>query len=104
MTELCPMNPNFEIPQTELLSRFLKIPVERCDQARAIANTILSSPDLRPYFFGLDLENVWNEMDFVDDQGRIYRIDRLVELPDRFVILDYKLTIPEPGKIGRAHV
>jgi ATP-dependent helicase/nuclease subunit A len=34
-------------------------------------------------------------LDISDENGRLLRIDRLIELPDRLIILDYKLSIPE---------
>ena len=38
----------------------------------------------------------WSELDIADSDGRLLRIDALVEYPDRLLILDYKLSIPEP--------
>ena len=36
-------------------------------------------------------------MDIASQEGKSYRMDRLVELDDHLAILDYKLTIPEVG-------
>jgi len=36
-------------------------------------------------------------LDIASQEGKSYRMDRLVELDDHLAILDYKLTIPEVG-------
>ena len=43
------------------------------------------------------MDSGWNEIDIADEQGKSYRMDRLVEFDDHLAILDYKLTIPEEG-------
>jgi ATP-dependent helicase/nuclease subunit A len=58
---------------------------------------ILNAEHLKDYFYGKQLIAVWNELEMIDEEGVLFKIDRLVELNNEFVILDYKLTIPEEG-------
>ncbi len=43
----------------------------------------------------------WNEIDLINQAGKSFRIDRLIEFEDRLVILDFKLTIPKIGNLKR---
>jgi ATP-dependent helicase/nuclease subunit A len=57
----------------------------------------MEAPILKPYLTDNQWVQAWNEIDIADEQGKSYRMDRLVEFDDHLAILDYKLTIPEEG-------
>jgi ATP-dependent helicase/nuclease subunit A len=72
------------------------------DQAHAqklIARTkaVLEAPELKRYLSSAQWIAAWNELDIASEEGKSYRMDRLVELDDHLAIIDYKLTIPELG-------
>ena len=58
---------------------------------------VMNTPILEPYLSDNQWVQAWNEIDIADEQGKSYRMDRLVEFDDHLAILDYKLTIPEEG-------
>ena len=58
---------------------------------------VMDTPILKPYLTDNQWIQAWNEIDIADEQGKSYRMDRLVEFDDHLAILDYKLTIPEAG-------
>ena len=79
------------------LSAGQKAPMAITDKAIPIVKKILNAAHLKDYFYGQHIVAVWNELEIVDREGVLFKIDRLVELDNEFVILDYKLTIPEEG-------
>ncbi len=50
----------------------------------------LSLPDVRPLFEPVEGRTVWCEKEVADQNGRLYRIDRLIVDPDHVTIIDYK--------------
>lgn len=82
------------IPTAEQLTSWINVPQELLTRARMIAQKIVHAEHLKPYFYQIDSIKAWNELDLIDEQGFTYRIDRLVELKDHLMILDYKLSIP----------
>jgi ATP-dependent helicase/nuclease subunit A len=79
------------------LSAGQKAPPDITQKAIPIVKKILNAVHLKDYFYGEQLITVWNELEMIDEEGVLFKIDRLVELDNEFVILDYKLTIPEEG-------
>jgi ATP-dependent helicase/nuclease subunit A len=79
------------------LSAGQKAPMAITDKAIPIVKKILNAAHLKDYFYGQHIVAVWNELEMIDEEGVLFKIDRLVELDNEFVILDYKLTIPEEG-------
>ena len=73
--------------------------VDQEDAAKLIAHTqkVLTTPALKPYLTSGDWIAAWNELDIASEEGKSYRMDRLVELDDHLAIIDYKLTIPQEG-------
>ena len=63
---------------------------ETCRQAAAQARRLLATPELRRFFDPAQSRRAWNEVDIRDGDGRLRRIDRLVEQDDAFWVLDYK--------------
>ena len=85
-----------QLPSTEALMSWLNLPRYLALDARACAHTTLQSASTHQFFFNSDILQRWSELDIADSDGRLLRIDALVEYPDRLLILDYKLSIPEP--------
>ena len=83
------------LPESVELGQRFSVPTQLAMSARDAVTAILSSPELALYFNLDKLLEAWNELDVVDSYGHAFRIDRLIELEDRLVILDYKLLIPE---------
>jgi ATP-dependent helicase/nuclease subunit A len=83
-----------DMPSEEALSAWLHIDQDLVGPARVCAMNVLRSEQAAPFFFNVDIQSSWEELDIAADDGRLLRIDRLIELPNRLVILDYKLSIP----------
>ena len=88
-----------DMPSEEELSAWLHIDQDLVGQARACAMNVLRSEQAAPFFFNVDIQSSWEELDIAADDGRLLRIDRLVEFPNRLVILDYKLSIPSEDEL-----
>jgi ATP-dependent helicase/nuclease subunit A len=85
-----------ELPNSEELKAWLKIDSNFVEPARQCAIKILSSEKAKKFFFDENIINSWEELDISTQDGRLLRIDRLIELPQELMILDYKLSIPKP--------
>jgi ATP-dependent helicase/nuclease subunit A len=76
---------------------WLGIDQERAKKLMERVQLVMDTPILKPYLTDNQWIQAWNEIDIADEQGKSYRMDRLVEFDDHLAILDYKLTIPEEG-------
>lgn len=92
-----PITGEISIEFLQKLSVGQKVPPDITQKAIPIVKKILNAVHLKDYFYGEQLIAVWNELEMIDEEGVLFKIDRLVELDNEFVILDYKLTIPEEG-------
>ena len=54
------------------------------------ANALLAQPELQRFFDTSQYQNASNEMPYVNAQGELKRIDRLVEFDSEVWVLDYK--------------
>jgi ATP-dependent helicase/nuclease subunit A len=86
-----------EMPSAEEITAWLNISFELVTDARQCALNVLNSPKTQNFFFNPAIQASWEELDVADSNGRLLRIDRLIELPDQLIILDYKLSIPGPA-------
>ena len=84
-----------QMPSAEELVAWLNLPSSLAIKARQSALNILGSAQANQFFFNPDILASWEELDISDESGRLLRFDRLIELPDRLIVLDYKLSIPE---------
>jgi ATP-dependent helicase/nuclease subunit A len=75
---------------TELQQRFA-IPTAEIEPLWQQAQGLLSVPQLARFFDPAQHRAAYNEMPYVDAQGELKRIDRLVEFDDEVWVLDYKL-------------
>ena len=71
-----------------------KAPKKIIEKAIPIVTQILQAEHLKKYFYGDHIIAIWNELEMIDENGVLFKIDRLVELENELMILDYKLTIP----------
>jgi len=85
-----------EIPSAEEISAWLNLSPEVASEARRCALNVLNSEKTKHFFFDSTIQASWEELDIADSNGRLLRIDRLIELPSELIILDYKLSIPNP--------
>jgi ATP-dependent helicase/nuclease subunit A len=85
-----------EIPSAEEITAWLNLSPEVATEARRCALNVLNSGKTKHFFFDPTIQASWEELDIADSNGRLLRIDRLIELPSELLILDYKLSIPDP--------
>ena len=74
-----------------VLQNCIGIPTADMDALWQQAQQLLSSPSLARYFDTQQYLSACNEMLYVNAQGELKRIDRLVEFDDEVWVLDYKL-------------
>jgi ATP-dependent helicase/nuclease subunit A len=86
-----------QMPSEQELMHWLSIDQERAKKLMERVQLVMDAPILKPYLTDNQWVQAWNEIDIADEQGKSYRMDRLVEFDDHLAILDYKLTIPEEG-------
>jgi ATP-dependent helicase/nuclease subunit A len=86
------------LPSESSLGQWLGIGPEYAPFARESAQAIFNSRHLQGFFRGPDLLDAWDEVDLFNQSGERFRVDRIVELTDRLIILDYKLHIPSPSE------
>jgi ATP-dependent helicase/nuclease subunit A len=86
-----------EMPSAEEIIAWLNISPELATDARRCALNVLNSVKAKHFFFDPSIQASWEELDVADSNGRLLRIDRLIELPSELIILDYKLSISEPS-------
>jgi ATP-dependent helicase/nuclease subunit A len=85
------------MPSEQELINWLGVDEEQAKTLLTRTQTVLDSPELKHYLTSGEWVQAWNELDIASEQGKSYRMDRLVEFDDHLAILDYKLTIPEAG-------
>jgi ATP-dependent exoDNAse (exonuclease V) beta subunit len=66
---------------------------EEAHQIKTIVDALLKKSELRPFFE--PPAHILNEASFTDGQGRMFRVDRYVELEDQRVIIEYKTGSPD---------
>ncbi|MBV6476365.1 MAG: ATP-dependent helicase/nuclease subunit A [Rhodocyclaceae bacterium] len=71
------------------------VPAEEWPAFQAAARAILEAPRLRAFFDPSSHLRALNEAEFALPDGSVGRIDRLVELPESWWVLDYKSGRPE---------
>ncbi|MFM2029420.1 MAG: hypothetical protein RL517_611 [Pseudomonadota bacterium] len=85
------------MPSEQELMNWLSIDQEHAKKLMERVQIVMGVPKLKPYLTDNQWVQAWNEIDIADQEGKSYRMDRLVEFDDHLAILDYKLTIPEVG-------
>ena len=85
------------MPSEQELMNWLDVDQEGAIKLIARVQKVLATPELKPYLTSGEWQQAWNELDIASEDGKSYRMDRLVEFDDHLAIIDYKLTIPEVG-------
>jgi ATP-dependent helicase/nuclease subunit A len=94
------------LDETELRSR-LAVDQFAAEKITTMARRILSLPELAPAFDAKRHLRARNELEFLDQGGRVARIDRLVEFDAEVWVLDYKtggLDEPDPVRRAESHL
>ncbi|MDD2720140.1 MAG: UvrD-helicase domain-containing protein [Gallionella sp.] len=101
LMEHLPAAPQLDDAQKDRLRRKLNIPTTQIDTLWQHALDLLAAPELRRFFDpSLHLASA-NEVAYVNGQGQLKRVDRLVEFDDEVWVLDYKTgatTAPQAHK------
>jgi ATP-dependent helicase/nuclease subunit A len=92
-----------EIPSDHEIMAWLGTDPVMAQKLQAHVQTVLDANELKPYLTEGKWLQAWNELDIVSQEGKSYRMDRLVEFDDHLAILDYKLSIPEAGSEKYKH-
>jgi ATP-dependent helicase/nuclease subunit A len=80
------------------------IPPDEMDALWKQAQRLLTLPQLARFFDAQQYRSASNEMPYVNAQGELKRIDRLVEFDDEVWVLDYKLSDSEDTARYRAQM
>ncbi|MDR2506960.1 MAG: UvrD-helicase domain-containing protein [Candidatus Accumulibacter sp.] len=64
-----------------------------------ITETLLTAPALRRFFDPACYRRAWDEIELADSEGRLKRIDRLVDDGDTLWVLDYKSSRPDTKRL-----
>jgi ATP-dependent helicase/nuclease subunit A len=80
------------------------IPVEEMDALWQQANALLAQPALQRFFNAAQYSSAHNEMPYVNAQGELKRIDRLVEFEAEVWVLDYKTSASHDSAPYRAQM
>ena len=72
---------------------------EAHQRAWPVVKRLLSAPALQVFFDPARYRRAWNEIELADRDGRLLRIDRLVELDDALWVLDYKSSSGETARL-----
>ena len=90
-------NPSRGLPSVSTIMKHLNVSESIVSSAVVLMKKILHQEKLQKYFEPSFYLEAWNELELIDEFGRLFRVDRLVEFEDHLMILDYKLSIPEKG-------
>ena len=82
--------PEIAIEQAITQHASLQTSEYQLDEVRKTLASFLSQPEIAAYFSQKPDRNVWNEKDLVDEGGRLFRIDRLVDDLKEITVMDYK--------------
>lgn len=86
------------------LQHRLAIPSAEMESLWQQVQHLLALPQLARFFDARHYRNACNEMPYVNAQGELKRIDRLVEFDDEVWVLDYKLGDSEDAARYRAQM
>jgi ATP-dependent helicase/nuclease subunit A len=85
------------MPSEQEVMNWLGVDQAHAQKLITRTNAVLEAPELKHYLTSGQWIQAWNELDMTSEEGKSYRMDRLVELDDHLAIIDYKLTIPAIG-------
>lgn len=82
-----------DVPAPIDISRWLELEIDQAEAVATSAREMLASPALAHVFDPARYRHAFNEVELFDTQGRLLRIDRLVDRGDVLVIVDYKARV-----------
>jgi len=82
------------------LSAGMAVPEDVPAAAVTAAEAILNAPDMQPWFDPACHLKAWNEVEIMQSDGRLGRIDRLVLFEDAVWVLDYKSGAMDEALLG----
>jgi len=85
------------MPSEQEVMNWLSVDQGHAQKLIARTKKVLETVELKRYLTSGEWIQAWNELDIASEEGKSYRMDRLVEFDDHLAIIDYKLTIPEVG-------
>ena len=85
------------MPSEQEVMNWLNVDQEHAQRLIARTKKVLETAEIKRYLTSGQWIQAWNELDIASEEGKSYRMDRLVEFDDHLAIIDYKLTIPEVG-------
>ena len=86
-----------EMPSEQEVMNWLGVDEAHAKKVIERTKKVLQARELGQYLTSGQWIAAWNELDIASEEGKSYRMDRLVELDDHLAIIDYKLTIPKVG-------
>jgi ATP-dependent helicase/nuclease subunit A len=84
------------MPSEQEVMNWLGVDQAVAKKLLAHIQVVLNAPELKLYLSPGEWLQAWNELDIASEEGKSFRLDRLVEMGDHLAIIDYKLTIPNP--------
>ncbi|HNQ04729.1 MAG TPA: UvrD-helicase domain-containing protein [Thiobacillaceae bacterium] len=91
----------------DTITALLDMDEEQAAHVAALGQRILALPELAPAFDPSRYLRAHNELEYLDAQGRVARMDRLVEFAREVWVLDYKsggLHEPDPVRRAQPHL
>jgi len=82
----------------------LSIPIGEIESLWQQTQSLLALPQLARFFDATQYRSASNEMPYINANGELKRIDRLVEFDDEVWVLDYKLGDSEDAARYRAQM
>jgi len=83
------------IPSEQEVMNWLGVNPAAAKRLLAHIQVVLNTPELQLYLSPGEWLQAWNELDIASEDGKSFRLDRLVEMGDHLAIIDYKLSIPK---------
>jgi ATP-dependent helicase/nuclease subunit A len=83
------------IPSEQEVMNWLGVNPAAAKKLLTHIQVVLNTPELQLYLSPGEWLQAWNELDIASEDGKSFRLDRLVEMGDHLAIIDYKLSIPK---------
>ncbi len=98
------LTPPAQINDMQSLQQRLGIPTEQMSVLWQQAQRLLNAPHLQRFFVAQHYQSASNELSYVNANGELRRIDRLVEFATEVWVLDYKTGAVPDVLAGRAQL
>lgn len=84
-----------DLPNESYFSQLFSVAISDVVPLLAAARAILQSEQTKYFFDPSKIKYSWEELPLLREDGRMFRLDRLIHQGDALIILDYKLSIPQ---------